>query len=85
MERNMKISINISKDDAQHLKSPHHFFDEMLSSEVLYKVQGAVDKELNKPHKRRFRDAKKVSFWASKSYKTPVVLKRHLRKKIRGW
>ncbi len=42
----MKITINISKKDMNHLKSPHTFMDECGSAcSVLYKLQKEINKK----------------------------------------
>ena len=41
----MKITINISKKVAEHLRSPHTFTDECGEGcDVLYKVQKEIDR-----------------------------------------
>jgi hypothetical protein len=43
----MEITIKINKKEAEHLQSPHTFFDECEEAcKVLYKVQKEIDKEL---------------------------------------
>ncbi len=41
----MRIAINLSKDEANHIKSPHTFYDSCSEVEsIMRKVQGEVDK-----------------------------------------
>jgi hypothetical protein len=43
----MKITIKIFKKDAEHLQSPHTFFDECEPAcDILRKVQKEIDKKL---------------------------------------
>ena len=46
---NMKIQINITQREANHLKSPHTFYDECeRACIVLRKVQKDIDKRPNR-------------------------------------
>jgi hypothetical protein len=48
----MKITINISKEDAQHLSSPHTFHDECETACIqLRKMQKEIDKKMRKKRK----------------------------------
>ena len=45
----MKIIINLTKKEMNHLKVPHTFYDECnYACSVLYKIQKEIDKKLNK-------------------------------------
>lgn len=40
----MKITININKEEAKHLGSPHMFMDECMEAcNILYKIQKQID------------------------------------------
>lgn len=45
----MKITININKEEFEHLKAPHMFLDECgIACDVLYKVQNEIEKIIDK-------------------------------------
>ena len=65
-EKKMKIEIIISKEDAEHLRSPHTFYDECeIACVQLRKLQKEIDKKLETP----------LDKWKNKKISKPKIVK----------
>ena len=76
----MKIEINISKKIANHIRSPHTFYDCCSEAEeVLKKVQKQIDRKILKSNIEN-----KLKVFVSGNYTTKIIKGRKMRVWIPG-